>query len=214
MTAKKQPSSDEPIDEKKSQAPTPPDVAEEADEAPSAPQRAGAPVEREEVPIPTEDEDVLRIAPGDPEVEDQLAAPEIFDTQRGEGHTYNPRQATRQGLTYTPPTDPPFVASEDRPEGIEMAAGFEPSMETGEPEAEDLPRRVARSDLELRDEVYRALRYNSETANMTDIAVQVDDGVVHLLGAVAGDEDLAVVYSVVADLPGVARVENHLRVES
>jgi hypothetical protein len=159
-------------------------------------------------------ERILRIEPDDVDLEDELALRQSFDTQHGEGHTYNPREATRQGLTYTPPTDPPFVSSPDRPEGIEMGAGFAPSMEDTNPEGRELPAEVAGSDLEIQDQVYEALRYNSETANLTNIAVQVDGGVVHLLGMVPDDGDVARAYSVVSDLPNVRRVENHLRVGS
>jgi hypothetical protein len=178
-------------------------------------QDAQEPIPEDQDQVPEDAEErILRLKPEDVDVEDELAREQEFDTQHGEGHTYNPREATRQGLTYTPPTDPPFVSSRDRPEGIEMGAGFAPSMEDTSPESRRLPEEVAGSDLEIQDQVYKALRYNSETANLTNIAVQVDGGVVHLLGMVADDDDVARVYSVVSDLPSVTRVENHLRVES
>jgi hypothetical protein len=159
------------------------------------------------------EERLARLEPDDVDMDDEMAKEEIYDTQHGEGHTYNVWHTQEQGLTYTPPTDPPIVPSRDRPKGVEIGAGFAPSMEEIEPEQRNLIGRLAHSDLELQDRVYEALRYNSETAGLTNIAVRVQDRVVHLLGTVPGDEDTALVYSVVSDLEDVARVENHLRVE-
>ena len=145
----------------------------------------------------------------DLDVERELANEEHFDTQHSDGHTLNPHLAQEQGLTYTPPTDPPVQASDD-PQGAEIAAGFAPSMEDTNPDAEILPATVDNNDLDLLDDIYVALRYNSETAHLNNIKVQVKDGVVNLLGTVSSEEDIVQVYEVVNRLAGVVRIKNNL----
>ncbi len=156
----------------------------------------------------------MRIEADDVDVDEELATEQIFDTQHGEGHTYNPQQAADQGLSYTPPTDPPTVPSKDDPQGVEIAAGFAPSMEHAEIDVEDLPTHLDDSDLEIRDDVLEALRYNSETADLTGIAVAVREGIVYLVGIVPTEDDIAQVYNIVGDLEGVVRIVNHLQVGS
>jgi hypothetical protein len=164
-----------------------------------------------DVPLASE-ERLERIEADDVDVERELATEEFFDTQRSEGHTYNPQQAQDQGLTYTPPTDPPVIPSEDDPQGVEIAAGFAPSMEESSPHAEDLPRRIHSGDLDLQEDVYQALRYNSETAHLDNIEAWVHNGVVSLLGTVPSEDDFGRVYDIVIDLEGVVEVRNHLQV--
>ncbi|MGH2543686.1 MAG: BON domain-containing protein [Ardenticatenaceae bacterium] len=139
------------------------------------------------------------------ELERDLATEEMFDTQHGDGHTYNPQQAWEQGLTYTPPTDPPVVPGDDR-QGADIAAGFAMSMEDTSPDEEVLPERVDNNDDELANDIYTALRNNSETAHLTEITVRVRDGVVTLLGTVPGDEDLPMIDSVLSDMEGIEEV--------
>lgn len=166
-----------------------------------------------DVPLVSE-ERLERIEADDVDVERELATEEFFDTQHGEGHTYNPQQAQDQGLTYTPPTDPPVIPSEKDLQGVEIAAGFAPSMEESGLHAEDLPPRVHGSDLDLQEDVYLALRYNSETAHLDNIKVLVHSGVVSLLGTVSSEDDIARVYDIVSGLEGVIEVRNHLQVEA
>jgi hypothetical protein len=146
------------------------------------------------------------------DVERELAAGELFDTQHGEGHTYNPQQAEEQGLTYTPPTDPPVIPSEDDLQGAEFAAGFAPSMEESDAEVEGVPPRVEDNDLDLLDRINLELRENSETADLTEVKVLVHNGVVSLLGTVLSEGDTALVYEVVGDIEGVVEVRNYLQV--
>jgi hypothetical protein len=159
------------------------------------------------------EERLERIEADDVDVERDLATEEFFDTQHGEGHTYNPQQAQDQGLTYTPPTDSPVIPSEDDPQGVEIAAGFAPSMEESGPHAENLPLGVHGSDLDLQEDVYQTLRYHSETAHLDNIKVRVCNGVVILGGTVFSEDDIARVYDIVSDLEGVVEVRSHLRVE-
>jgi hypothetical protein len=153
-----------------------------------------------------------RIEADDVDIEEELAVDELIDTQHTEGHTYNPQQAAEEGLTYTPPSDRPVVPSEDDLQGAEIAAGFAPSMEDSAPGAEVLPPRVNNNDLDLQDNVYLALRNNSETGHLTNVKVQVNQGVVSLLGTVFSEDDLPRVYTIVSGLDGVVEVRNHLTV--
>lgn len=148
----------------------------------------------------------------DADVDRELATDEFFATQHGEGHTYNAQQALDQGLTYTPPTDPPVLLGGDL-QGAEVAAGFGLSMEDDGPSPEDLPPRLATNDLELQDLIELALRNNSETGHLTKVMVQVERGRVNLSGSVASEDDIARVYDIVKELEGVVRVQNNLQVE-
>jgi hypothetical protein len=179
---------------------------------------AGAEEEEEpcaagEDPRPVE-ERLDRIKPDDVEFEKDLTTERAFDTQRSEGHTFDPWKAEDQGLTYTPPSDPPVVPSEDDPQGAEVAAGFAPSMEDTGPGVEDLPERVAERSLDLEEDIYEALRYNSETRHLRDIRVYVHNGIVSLFGSVPDAQDLAQVYNIVSELEGVVRINNEIEVKS
>ena len=160
------------------------------------------------------EERLLRVKPDDVDFEEDLTTDRAFDTQQSEGHTFDPWKAEDQGLTYTPPSDPPVVPSEDDPQGAEIAAGFAPSMEASDADVEDLPERVDNRNLDLEEDIYEALRYNSETRDLRDIRVYVHNGIVSLFGTVPGDEDLAQVYNIVGGLEGVIRVHDEIQVGS
>lgn len=147
------------------------------------------------------------------QVDRDLATEQAFNTQDGDGHTYNPHLAAEQGLTYTPPTDPPVVPSDDL-QGAEVATGFGTSMEESSPDEEILPDRVDNNDLELAGDVEQALRFNSETAHLTDLTVSVRDGEVTVQGTIPGDEDRPLIDAIVANLPGVTRVRLDLTTAS
>lgn len=148
----------------------------------------------------------------DRSLDQELADDQVFKTQDSDGHTLNPFVAEDQGLTYTPPTDPPTLASED-PQGAEIAAGFATSMEQTDPDVRDLPPSVDNNDLDLQDDVYLALRNNSETGHLTTVKVQVDEGVVNLIGTVESEDDIARVQTIVAGLEGVREIRNNLLVD-
>lgn len=149
----------------------------------------------------------------DVDVDEQLATQEKFDTQHSDGHTHNIHQTIQQGLTYTPPTDPPILPGEN-PQDAEMGAGFAPGMEETQPDARRLPDAVDNSDLDLRDNVYDALRLNSETGHLdlADIKVGVHEGVVSIMGTVMTRDDIALVDAVIRDLDGVVDLHNQLTV--
>ena len=148
----------------------------------------------------------------DTDWESDLATETLVDTQHGQGHTYNPEEAWEQGLTYTPPDDPPVLPSADL-QGVEIAAGFAPSMLESNPDVEDLPVTVDNNDLDLEDNIYLTLRNTSETAHLTNIEIEVNDGVVRLTGTVPGDEDIALVYEIVNAIDGIVDFEMSLEVE-
>jgi osmotically-inducible protein OsmY len=150
----------------------------------------------------------------DDSVERDLADDDPYDTQHTDGHTYNVGIAIDQGLTYTPPHDPPTQPSERDPQGAEVAAGFALSMEDSDPNVERLPDHIDNNDLDLLDDVYDALRLNSETAHLVNVEVQVDNGVVYLSGTVDTEDDLELVNTVVEDLEGVRAIRNNLQVSA
>jgi hypothetical protein len=198
---------------KKDDRDRPPEADVEPDEGQAARAEEGEPGLEGEESRPVE-ERLLRVKPDDVDFEEDLTTERAFDTQQGEGHTFDPWKAEDQGLTYTPPSDPPVVPSEDDPQGAEIAAGFAPSMEASDADVEDLPERVDDRDLDLEEDIYEALRYNSETRDLRDIRVYVHNGIVSLFGTVPGDEDLAQVYNIVGDLEGVIRINNEIQVGS
>ena len=79
---------------------------------------------------------------------------------------------------------------------------------------ERLPDRVDDNDLDLRDDVYTALRLNGETFHLTQIKVQVDQGVVNLLGTVPTEDDISRVYDIVRGLHGVVSIKNNLQTQT
>jgi hypothetical protein len=167
----------------------------------------------EQLPLVVE-ESLERIEADDVRIDEDLAPEQVFDTQHGEGHTYNPHHAQDQGLTYTPPNDPPVVPSHDDPQGAEMAAGFAPSMEESSPDARVLPPNMDDNDLEIQDNIYRALRYNSETAHLTEVEVEVNNGVALLRGTVTDQRDIPLVHKIIQELDGVLDVRNYLEVDA
>ena len=167
--------------------------------------------EKETYDLLISEENREKVEAEDADVDSDLAVEEIIDTQHTDGHTYNPQQAAEQGLTYTPPEDPATLPSDD-PQGAEVGAGFAPSMEESDPAAEVLPPPLDNNDLDLRDDVYQALEANSETAHLSNVKVQVDNGVVNLLGTVFSQDDIALVHEIVKGLKGVAAIQNNLQV--
>jgi osmotically-inducible protein OsmY len=86
-------------------------------------------------------------------------------------------------------------------------------MEEADPDVRDLPLQVDDNDLDIREDVCTALRYNSETAHLTDIDVQVVDGIVTVRGTVTDSDDIALVYAIVKELEGVKEVRSELEVD-
>lgn len=167
---------------------------------------------RPEEQIPPLVESMDRIKDEGKVVEGDMATGELFDTQRTEGHTFDPYRAQDQGLTYTPPDEAPLVPS-DKPQRTEVAAGMATEREAGPTDRETLPARVYQDELELRDTIYEALHRHSETAHLTDLQVEVKRGVVHLRGTVFSQSEIDRVYAIAADLAGRREVRNHLEIQ-
>jgi alkanesulfonate monooxygenase SsuD/methylene tetrahydromethanopterin reductase-like flavin-dependent oxidoreductase (luciferase family) len=169
--------------------------------------------DEEEFP-PDSDERLEGFEEEDVDLEEDLVEEEAFDTQHGEGHTFDPYEADDQGLTYTPPTDPPIMLVDEDETGVEIAAGFAQSMEEIEPSVEDLPENVKNNDLDIQQNIEQALRYNSETMHLNNVHVEVTDGIVTLTGTVPTMDDLGLVYEIVYDMEGVVEVRNDLETEA
>lgn len=161
---------------------------------------------------PTEEVSLEELEEIEAGLQRDLESDQIYDTQHTDGSTTNPEQAEEQGLVYIPPDDPPVIPSDDL-QGVEIAAGFDDSLYGEDPRAEELPAQLWGNDEELEELVMTALKHNSETSTMTDIRVAAQDGVVHLYGVVATDEEAAIVDQLVRDLDEVGEVVNHLDTE-
>jgi hypothetical protein len=135
------------------------------------------------------------------------------DTQHGDGTAYYPLKAQQQGLVYVPPDDPPILPSDD-PQGIEIAGGFAKESQFEDPRGEHVPERVAGGDWDLQARIASVLRKSSLTNQMTDVQVQVEDGVAYLSGKVETLDDIDVVCSVIQQIEGVVDVEEELIVTS
>jgi hypothetical protein len=66
------------------------------------------------------------------EARDRREVGQWIDTAHSDGSTDNPMVAQRQGLVYTPPSDPPVLPSADG-QNVTVAAGFASSLEETDP---------------------------------------------------------------------------------
>lgn len=135
------------------------------------------------------------------------------DTQHGDGTAYYPLEAQQQGLVYVPPDDPPILPSDD-PQGIEIAAGFAKESQFEDPRGEDVPERLVGGDWDLQARIESVLHKSSLTNQMTEVQVEVEDGIVYLSGKVDTLDDIDVVCSVIQQIDGVVDVEEELIVTS
>jgi hypothetical protein len=135
------------------------------------------------------------------------------DTQHGDGTAYYPLKAQQQGLVYDPPDDPPVLPS-DSPQGIEIAAGFAKETQFEDPRGEYVPERLAGGDWDIQARIVAVLHKSSLTNQMTEIQVEVQDGIAYLSGKVDTLDDIDVVCSVIEQIEGVVDVEEELIVTS
>lgn len=136
---------------------------------------------------------------------------EFVDDELSQGQTNVPSEAIEDGLSYSPPSDPAVMPSEE-PDSAEVGTGFAPSMEESGPDVDELPPHVDNNDLELEEDVYVALRNNSETAHLDNIDVRVADAVVYLRGSVPEQDDLGQGYAIVSELEGVREVVSRVEI--
>lgn len=146
-------------------------------------------------------------------IEEEMEEDGTVDTQHGDGTAFYPLKAQQQGLVYIPPDDPPILPSDD-PQGIEIAAGFGKEVEFDDPRGEETPDRLAGNDWDLQARIVAVLRKSSLTNQMTDIKVEVRDGIVYLAGKVDTLDDVDVVCSVVEGIDGVEDIEEELLVSN
>lgn len=118
-------------------------------------------------------------------------------------------EAVSEAEPYFPPTDP-VVKSDRSRDGIEMLGGFAEGADV-EGALANLPG-PPRGDDEVRDAVLAALHLNSETTDLT-VQVEVENAVVTLSGVVPSLEDVDLVESVAAGIPGVEEVREELQIE-
>jgi hypothetical protein len=137
---------------------------------------------------------------------------DIIDTAHTDGSTENVQMAMEQGLIYTPPLDPPVIASDDL-QGAEIAAGFAASIEDDMAD-EKLAARLGNDDFDIETAIRRALRHNAETTHLDDVRTYVRNGVAYLRGTVFDDDELSLVEEFVRDLDLVDELHNELEVEA
>lgn len=159
--------------------------------------------------LPSEEENQLSLT----EIEgEEVTVERLESVEPAGGMTDDALEASEEGIPYRAPSDPAVLPSDD-PEGVDIAAGFAPSMEEAHPDPEELPQRVERGDLEIEEHVYTVLRDNSETGHLADeIEAVVSRGIVLLRGIVPDEQDISIVDDIVSDLDGVREVRNELRV--
>lgn len=145
------------------------------------------------------------------EARDRREVGQWIDTAHSDGSTDNPMVAQRQGLVYTPPSDPPVLPSADG-QNVTVAAGFASSLEETDPSVVRLPEHVEGGDLTLEQNIGAMLRNSSETANLENISVAVQNGVVLLTGETQTAEEITIVDEMIRDTATVVDVHNRLTV--
>lgn len=106
--------------------------------------------------------------------------------------------SVRDQEPFSPPTDPPVLPGGR--EAIHMATGFGRS-----PEEETSFEPQPRGDEDIRDEALLILRQDSETSTLS-LDVDVDQGVVHLVGAVPSTMEAERAADLIGYVPGVIEV--------
>lgn len=138
--------------------------------------------------------------PNDPDQIEMLTEQELRDEE-----TDDPMEAIEEGYTYTPPTDPPTVPS-DNYDGAEIASGFGNSS-LDEPYDANHHDQFTSDDDEMTDRVREALRADSSTTAYADrIAIAVRNNVVTLRGVVDDLTDAENLQAVAGYVEGIEDV--------
>ncbi len=141
---------------------------------------------------PVTHEDSTGHPPDEPgNLDEQLPFPETVGTT-------DVVASVRDQEPYMPPTDPPVLPGGR--EGIHMATGFGTS-----PEEETSFEPAPRGDEDIHDEALLILRQDSLTSTLP-LDVAVDQGVVHLVGAVPSTMDGERAANLLSYVPGVVEV--------
>jgi len=124
-----------------------------------------------------------------------------------EGETDDPDVATEEGLTYVPPSDPPFHVDADDPDGIEVAAGPAASSALDEPYDPDHVSDALPDELELTARIREALRADAATTGYADRLVIGTRGSTAVVRGVVDDiEDGDTIAAVIERVDGIDEV--------
>jgi hypothetical protein len=137
---------------------------------------------------------------------DGLAADGLRD-----GETDDPEVAAQEGLTWVPPTDPPFVVS-DGPNGIEVAAGLG-SGALDDPYDDDHRAEDLSAESELNARIREAIRADAATSGYADRIVIGTIGSTAILRGVIDDlNDADDLVAVVERVKGINEVRDETEV--
>jgi hypothetical protein len=137
---------------------------------------------------------------------DGLAADELRS-----GETDDPEVAAEEGLTWVPPTDPPFVPSDD-PDGIAVAAGLG-STALEDPYDDDHRGEDLSEESELTARIREAIRADAATSAYADRIVIATIGSTAILRGVVDDlTDTDDLVAVVERVNGVDEVRDETEV--
>jgi len=137
---------------------------------------------------------------------DGLAAEGLRD-----GETDDPEVAAQEGLTWVPPTDPPFVVSDD-PNGIAVAAGLGSSA-LDDPYDDDHRAEDLSAESELNARIRGAIRADAATSGYADRIVIGTIGSTAILRGVIDDlNDADDLVAVVERVKGIDEVRDETEV--
>ncbi len=132
---------------------------------------------------------------------DGLAADELR-----EGETDDPEVAAEEGLTYVPPSDPPFRSDPNDPDGIEVAAGSAVSA-LSEPYDEDHGSGLLPDESELTARIREAIGADAATTDYADrLVIGTRGSTVVVRGVVDDIDDSDSIVAVIERVDGVETV--------
>lgn len=132
---------------------------------------------------------------------DGLATEELRD-----GETDDPVVATEEGLTYVPPSDPPFHPDLSDPDRIEVATGSAVSA-LSEPYDENHRSGLLTEEDDLTDRVREALRADAATTEYADrIAIATKGSTAVVRGIVDDIDDSDTIAAVIERVDGIHTV--------
>ena len=137
---------------------------------------------------------------------------DLADRELRDGETDDAAIAAEEGLTWVPPTDPPVIADDDAPQGIEIAAGFGATADDEPYDASHESRALSDED-DVTERVREALRADASTAQYADaLAIATRNGRVAVRGVVEDIDDTDNVIDVISRVSGVTEVIDELDV--
>ncbi len=123
-----------------------------------------------------------------------------------EGETDDPEVAAEEGLTYVPPSDPPFHTDPSDPDGIEVAAG--PGIDAlDEPYDPDHASSLLPDELELTARIRDALRADAATTDYADrLVIGTRGSTAVVRGSVDDINDSDAIVAVIERVAGIDEV--------